>query len=95
MRCLSRKCMELTCEVRCTEVGQAACILAFAVASHSRTELVYAVDNAELQVKEPRTQMLWALRCLRERAISNEPAPSWPARLFAKCLPDGAQQLKP
>ena len=45
--------MELTCEVRYTEVGQAACILALAVTSHSRTELVYAVDNAELQVKEP------------------------------------------
>ena len=53
MKCLSCKCMELTCEVHCAEVGQAARILAFAVTSHSRTELVYAVDNAELQVKEP------------------------------------------
>ena len=69
MKCLSRKCMELTCEVHCAEVGQAACILAFTVASHSRTELVYAVDNADLQVKEPRTQMLWALRCLREHCL--------------------------
>jgi len=53
VKCLSRKCMELTCEVRCTEVGQAACIVALTVASHGRVELVYAVDNAELQVKEP------------------------------------------
>ena len=48
MKCLSRECMELTCDVRYTEVDQAACILALAVTSHSRTELVYAVDNAEL-----------------------------------------------
>ena len=69
MKCLSRKCMELTCNVRCAEVGQATCILALAVTSHSRAELVYAVDNADLQVKEPRTQMLWALRYLREHYL--------------------------
>ena len=45
--------MELTCDVRYTEVDQAACILALAVTSHSRTELVYAVGNSELQVREP------------------------------------------
>ena len=50
MKCLSRKCMELTCDVRCAE-------------------LVYAVDNADLQVKEPHTQMSWALRYLREYCL--------------------------
>ena len=69
MKYLSCKCMELTCEVHCAEVDQAACIVALTVASHSRVELVYAVDNAELQVKEPRAQMLWALRCLREHHL--------------------------
>ena len=69
MKYLSRKCMELTCDVHCTEVGQAACIVALTVASHSRVELVYAVDNADLQVREPRAQMLWALRCLREHCL--------------------------
>ena len=36
---------------------------------YRRAELVYAVDNADLQVREPRAQMLWALRCLREHCL--------------------------
>jgi hypothetical protein len=87
MKCLSRKCMELTCEVHCAEVGQAACILAFTVASHSRTELVYAVDNADLQVKEPLAHRCCGRCGAWGSTVSTEPAPSWSARLFAKCLP--------
>ena len=80
--------------MHCTEVGQAACIVALTVASHSCAELVYAVGNSDLQVKEPpHTDAVGA--AVLEGALSRLSLPIVAGQALCEVFAGGAQQLKP